>query len=46
MNLCGMPTENIGRSRKSEELTDYHRLCLRQMKCSTDKLEQWLEEQR
>lgn len=46
MNLCGMPTENLGRSRKSEELTDYHRLCLRQMKLSTDKLEQWLEDKR
>lgn len=44
MNLCGMPTENIGRSRKSEELTDYHRLCLAQMKKSTDALEQWIKE--
>ncbi len=44
MNLCGMPTENIGRSRKSEEMTDYARLCLRQMKTATDALTKWLEE--
>lgn len=43
MKLCGIPTENLGRNRKSEELTDYHRLCLAQMKKSTDALEAWLK---
>jgi len=43
MNLCGIPTENIARNRKSEELTDYGRLCMKQMKCATDALEKWLE---
>ena len=41
MNLCGIPTEIISRSRKSEELTDYARSCLQQMKTATD----WLEAQ-
>jgi len=41
MNLCGIPTENIGRSRRSEELTDYARGCMQQMKRATD----WLEAQ-
>lgn len=41
MNLCGLPTENLARNRKSEELTDYVRSCVRQMKLATD----WLEAQ-
>ncbi|MBE6929968.1 MAG: dihydrodipicolinate synthase family protein [Ruminococcaceae bacterium] len=39
MNLCGIPTENIARNRKSEELTDYARSCMQQMKTATDYLE-------
>ena len=42
MNLCGLPTENLARNRKSEELTDYGRSCMRQMKLATDALEQML----
>ena len=44
MNLCGLPTENIARNRKSEELTDYGRNCMRQMKLATDALEKMLEQ--
>lgn len=40
MNLCGIPTENIARNYKGQELTDYARSCMRQMKTATD----WLEE--
>ncbi len=43
MNLCGFPTENIARTRKGEELTDYHRLCLKYMKTATDRIEKMLE---
>ena len=43
MNLCGIPTENIARNRKSEELTDYGRSCMQQMKLATDKIEKYLE---
>ena len=39
MNLCDIPTENLARNRKSEELTDYARNCMKQMKLATDKLE-------
>ena len=39
MNLCGIPTENVARNRKSEELTDYARSCMKQMKLLTDRLE-------
>ena len=39
MNLNGIPTENIARNRKSAELTDYGRSCMRQMKLATDRLE-------
>lgn len=39
MNLCGIPTENLARNRKSEELTDYARSCMRQMKTAADALE-------
>ncbi len=44
MNLCGIPTENLARNRKSEELTDYGRLCMREMKLATDKLTEMLKE--
>lgn len=43
MNLCGIKTENIARNRKSEELTEYAKSCMRQMKLATDKLENDLE---
>lgn len=43
MNLCGIPTENIGRSRQSVEVTDYVKDCMRQMKLATDHLEKILE---
>ena len=43
MNLCGIETENIARNRKSEELTEYGKSCMEQMKRATDALEQWLE---
>lgn len=36
MTLCGIPTENIARNRKAEELTDYAKDCIRQMKTATD----------
>ena len=39
MNLCGIATENIARNRKSEELTDYAKSCMKQMKLATDYLE-------
>ena len=42
MNLCGIPTENIARNRKSKELTDYARSCMKQMKLVTDTLENYL----
>lgn len=42
MGLCGIPTENIARNRKSEELTDYVRSCMEQMKLATDTLEAML----
>lgn len=42
MNLCGIPTENIARNRRAEELTDYGRSCMRQMKTATDRLEAFL----
>lgn len=44
MNLCGIPTENIARNRKSGELTDYARSCIKQMKLLTDRLENDLME--
>ena len=44
MCLCGLPTENIARNRKSEELTDYAKSCIRQMKLVTDRLEAYLLE--
>ncbi len=42
MNLCGIPTENVARNRKSEELTEYAKDCVRQMKCVTDYIENQL----
>ena len=42
MNLCGIPTENIARCRKSEDMTDYARSCMAQMKTATDYLEKML----
>ena len=39
MNLCGIPTENFARNRKSEELTDYAMDCMKQMKLASDHLE-------
>lgn len=39
MNLCGIPTENVARNRDSDELTDYARSCMRQMKLASDYLE-------
>lgn len=44
MNLCGIPTENIARNRKSEELTDYGKSCMKQMKTATDYLEKLILE--
>lgn len=43
MNLCGIPTENIARSRKNEEMTDYARSCMEQMKRATDYMERMLK---
>ena len=43
MNLCGIPTENLARNRKHEELTDYGRSCIEQMKLATDELEKMLQ---
>jgi len=42
MNLCGLPTPNVARNRKSEELTAYSQSCMQQMKLVTDHLEQML----
>lgn len=42
MNLCGISTENIARSRRSEEMTDYAKDCMRQMKLASDYLEKEL----
>ena len=36
MGLCGIPTENIARTRPSEDLTEYAMSSIRQMKCLTD----------
>ena len=43
MNLCGIPTENLARNRASDELTDYGRSCMQQMKLATDALEKQLD---
>lgn len=42
MNLCGIKTENIARNRSSEELTDYAKNCIEQMKYATDFFEKFL----
>ncbi|MCD8069254.1 MAG: dihydrodipicolinate synthase family protein [Lachnospiraceae bacterium] len=42
MNLCGISTEIRARNRKSSELTDYARSCMRQMKTATDWMEKFL----
>lgn len=42
MNLCGIHTENIARNRKSEELTEYGKNCMKQMKLATDEIENQL----
>ena len=44
MNLCGIPTENIARSRESGELTAYAKNCMKQMKHATDYFESLLKE--
>lgn len=44
MGLCGIPTENVARNRKSGELTDYVKDCVKQMKLLTDSAEKALEE--
>ncbi|MBQ2613898.1 MAG: dihydrodipicolinate synthase family protein [Clostridia bacterium] len=38
MNLVGIPTENIARNRKSEEMTPYAESCMKQMKLLSDAL--------
>ena len=43
MNLCGIKTENLARNRKPEELTSYGKICIKQMKLATDKIEKYLE---
>lgn len=40
MGLCGIPTENIARNRRSEELTDYAKDCMKQMKLLGDYFEE------
>ena len=42
MNLCGIPTETTARNRNSEELTEYAKSCMRQMKTATDYFENLL----
>lgn len=42
MTLCGIPTENLARNRKSEDMTDYAKSCTEQMKYATDALEAFL----
>ena len=44
MNLCGIPTENIARSRRSEDMTQYAMDCMKQMKLVTDRLEKYINE--
>ncbi|MBQ7045178.1 MAG: dihydrodipicolinate synthase family protein [Clostridia bacterium] len=43
MNLCGIKTKNIARNRKCEELTEYAKSCMQQMKLATDNIEKYLE---
>ncbi len=42
MNLCGIETENVARNRKSEEMSEYAKNCMKQMKLATDTLEEFL----
>jgi len=42
MGLCGMPTENIARTRPAADLTPYARSCVEQMKLAADCLEKQL----
>ena len=44
MGLCGIDTENIARNKKSTELTEYAKSCVRQMKLATDRIEQALKD--
>lgn len=39
MNLCNLPTENLARNRKSEELNLYAKECMKKMKLATDYIE-------
>lgn len=41
--MRSIPTENIARNRKSEELTEYAKSCMWQMKLATDTLEKYLK---
>ena len=43
MNLCGIKAKNIARNRKCEELTEYAKSCMQQMKLATDNIEKYLE---
>ena len=43
MNLCGLPTENLARNRQADEMTDYAKHCMHQMKLATDYLEKQME---
>lgn len=43
MNLCGIPTENIARSRSGQELTPYAKSCVEQMKYAADALARMLK---
>lgn len=42
MTLCGLKTENIARTCKSEKLTEYAKSCVKQMKFTTDYFEKLL----
>lgn len=39
MTLSGIPTENVARCRPAEDLTDYARSCIKQMKAAADHFE-------
>lgn len=43
MNLCGIETNIIARNRKSDELTEYDKSCMAQMKLATDFLEKRID---
>ncbi len=42
MTLCGMKTENIARNCNAEQLTEYVKSNMQQMKCATDEVEKQL----